>query len=171
MTAVAGKNMDGRSKKEMSECFICESDQDDAKFKVKAASLLQYTLCGVPSVYYGDEIGMQGYVDPLNRKCYPWGNEDLELYNWHKKLGEIRRGYKVFVDGEYEEVFKSDGVFVYKRTSPDCEILIAVNVFEKDYVLEFFGELKDLLSGEKYTNLIELQGKSFFLLVNDNTEG
>ena len=155
----------------MANMIIPDKDIERARFKLKVATLLQYTLCGVPSVYYGDEIGMQGYVDPLNRKCYPWGNEDLELYNWHKKLGEIRRGYKVFVDGEYEEVFKSDGVFVYKRTSPDCEILVAVNVFEKDYVLEFFGELKDLLSGEKYTNLIELQGKSFFLLANDNTEG
>ena len=40
---------------------------------MKMASAIQYTLPGVPSLYYGDEAGMEGYQDPFNRGCYPWG--------------------------------------------------------------------------------------------------
>lgn len=36
-----------------------------------AASAMQYTLPGVPCVYYGDEAGMEGYKDPFNWGCYP----------------------------------------------------------------------------------------------------
>ena len=40
------------------------------------ASFLQFTLPGAPSIYYGDEAGMEGYRDPFNRRTFPWGRED-----------------------------------------------------------------------------------------------
>src|SRR4051794_41956757 len=39
---------------------------------VRLATLLQATLPGAPCVYYGDEVGMQGGVDPANRGGFPW---------------------------------------------------------------------------------------------------
>ena len=122
-------------------------------------------MCGVPSVYYGDEIGMQGYVDPLNRQCYPWGNEDQEILAWYKKLANIRNAYSAFESGEFEEIFKSDGVYVYKRFDEKSELLMAVNVSNSSYVIEFDDDLFDLLSGEKYSKYCELNGKSFLVLI------
>ena len=46
---------------------------------MKMASLIQFTLPGVPSVYYGDEVGMQGMKDPFNRGCMQWDNKNTEL--------------------------------------------------------------------------------------------
>jgi hypothetical protein len=55
------------------------------------ASFLQYTLPGAPSLYYGDEAGMEGYNDPFNRRTYPWGRENPELLSHHRNLGQLRK--------------------------------------------------------------------------------
>ena len=54
------------------------------------ASFLQYTLPGAPSIYYGDEAGMEGHKDPFNRRTYPWGREDAELLGHYRQLGALR---------------------------------------------------------------------------------
>ena len=55
------------------------------------ASFLQYTLPGCPSLYYGDEAGMEGYKDPFNRRPYPWGREDWDLIHHFRRLGQLRK--------------------------------------------------------------------------------
>jgi 4-alpha-glucanotransferase len=69
-----------------------------AKACVKLASLMIFTLPGMPSVYYGDEAGLQGMKDPFNRKPYPWGREDGELLGWYRSISALRD--KVFRKGE-----------------------------------------------------------------------
>ena len=65
---------------------------------LKLAAFLLYTLPGVPSLYYGDEAGMQGGSDPFNRAGYPWGKEDDELLKFYKKLGINHTMNPVFKD-------------------------------------------------------------------------
>lgn len=55
------------------------SDRELAVQKLKAAAALQYTLPGVPCLYYGDEAGMEGYEDPFNRRFFPWLSRDESL--------------------------------------------------------------------------------------------
>ena len=47
--------------------------------RLKLFSLVQMTFPGVPCIYYGDEVGAEGYADPYNRGTYPWGKEDQEI--------------------------------------------------------------------------------------------
>ncbi len=96
---------------------------------LKLAAVLQYTLPGVPSLYYGDEAGMEGYGDPFCRKAYPWGNENLDLIDFYKKLGNIRRNNKCFAGGNFIPVYANMGHIAYIRESADKEnaLLIAVN--------------------------------------------
>ena len=56
-----------------------------------AAALLLFCFPGSPTVYYGDEAGMEGFEDPFNRRTYPWGREDGELLEWYTALGKARR--------------------------------------------------------------------------------
>lgn len=95
---------------------------------MKIASLIQYTLPGVPSLYYGDEIGMQGLKDPFNRECMAWDNQNKELLRWYKRLGEIRRGCKCLAKGEFIPVFSSHKTIAYKRSDGSSELLLAVNL-------------------------------------------
>ena len=81
---------------------------------LKLASLMQYTLPGIPCVYYGDEAGMEGYRDPFNRGCFPWGHEDAELVNWYRSLGKIRHSCEVLKQrGTLEPYYADDDCFVY----------------------------------------------------------
>ncbi len=82
---------------------------------LKLAAVLQFTLPGVPSVYYGDEAGMQGYGDPFCRAGYPWGKENTELLDFYKKLGTFRRSSPVFASGEFEPIYANFGDIVYIR--------------------------------------------------------
>ena len=58
--------------------------------RLMVGAMLLYAFPGSPTVYYGDEAGVQGYEDPLNRCTYPWGQEDERLLAWYRKLGALR---------------------------------------------------------------------------------
>ena len=62
-----------------------------ARERLLAASFLQYTLPGCPSLYYGDEALMEGHKDPFNRRTFPWGHEDRELQQHYRRLGLLRK--------------------------------------------------------------------------------
>ena len=70
-----------------------------ARERLFFASTLQYTLPGVPCLYYGDEAGMQGFEDPLNRGTYPWGREDKKLLSHYRALGKMRAQYGELLKG------------------------------------------------------------------------
>jgi glycosidase len=77
---------------------------------------IQFFLPGVPCIYYGDEAGQQGYKDPFNRRCYPWGKEDKELVEYVKELGRVRRSSKLFIDGKFSILYMDDNVIAFSRT-------------------------------------------------------
>lgn len=102
---------------------------------LRLAAVLQYTLPGVPSLYYGDEVGMTGLRDPFNRAAYPWGNEDMELLRFYRRLGRLRAQNACFAGGEFVPIFSHFGHLCYVRRSPDSEVLVAVNRWhEPDYI-------------------------------------
>lgn len=168
LSAISPENVNGKTKKELSEMMISDNLYAECIFKLKCATILQYFLYGVPSIYYGDEVGMQGYTDPLNRKCFPWGNEDLKILDWYKKLGKIRREYSVFKDGDYQTVYCNNGAFVFKRVNKNQEVLIAVNVGDEDVFLEFQGTIFELLTNTEFSNEYLLNKNSFGVFVCKN---
>ena len=83
--------------------------------KLKIAALWQMTFPGVPCIYYGDEAGVEGYTDPLNRRTYPWGREDKELLAWYKHLTALRNSHPVLRTGDWLPVDTEDDVLAYMR--------------------------------------------------------
>jgi glycosidase len=82
---------------------------------LRAASLLQYTLPGSPSIYYGDEAGMEGYKDPFNRGYFPWGKENSELVEFYRALGKIRKECSQFVSSPCRFISAVMGCVAYSR--------------------------------------------------------
>ncbi len=76
---------------------------------------MQFTLPGVPCVYYGDEAGMEGYRDPFNRGCYPWGREDAGLLEWYRSLGRLRAACACLREGEFVPVRAKGDTLAYLR--------------------------------------------------------
>ena len=163
LSALSNVDVNGMTKEEQSKITIDGENFDIAKFRVKVASLLQYTLCGVPSLYYGDEIGMQGFVDPLNRRCFDWENGDSDLSSWYKFLGKIRKEYSCLKDGDFELVYSSQGTFIYKRLG-EKELLIAVNLSSDQLFLDYNGTMIDIISNKEFVNEIQLDSNTIMLL-------
>lgn len=166
LSAVSGLDYHGKPKSQLENLHLSEKALEKAKFKVKCASLLQYFLCGVPSLYYGEEVGMQGFSDPLNRRCYPWGNEDKELLDWFITLGKIRREYSAFKEGEYQRIYAKNGTLIFKRVDKDCEVLVAINLGDKEIDLRYEGVLVNLFDNSKFYNKVTLTKQSFGVFVN-----
>ena len=95
--------------------------------RLKAAAVIQYTLPGVPSLFYGDEAGVQGFGDPFCRATYPWGHENQELISFYKDLGKVRKECKAFVDGDFYTVFADENSIAFTRNSKNSTAFIAVN--------------------------------------------
>lgn len=83
--------------------------------RAKVAVLWQMTFPGVPSVYYGDEIGLQGYRDPYCRGTYDWENGDTELRQWTKRLIKLRNGHMALQTGKLLPLYANGDVYGYAR--------------------------------------------------------
>ena len=128
ITRLAGENPDGHDRAwQFEHNTLSEFDYLKGISMMKIASLIQFTLPGVPSIYYGDEIGMQGMKDPFNRGCMPWDKPNEELLKWYKRLGQIRHSSKAFIDGDFEKLYCDGGVIAYSRSSEGDNILVAIN--------------------------------------------
>jgi glycosidase len=73
------------------ERFLTKISRDIAKAKL--GYLLLFTLCGVPAIYYGDEIGLLGGRDPDCRRTFNWDESQwmTTLRDWIKKLIRFRK--------------------------------------------------------------------------------
>lgn len=146
----------GKSKEQLSKLFLDEENLLIAIERLKIATILQYTLFGVPSIYYGDEVGMQGFFDPYNRKFFPWGEENVEIQNWYKLIGNIRNSYSAFTDGEFKEVYANGGLYAFIRSDENSQILIVTNVGNNNTIFEFDGTLVNLIDKKEYVGKLDI---------------
>lgn len=102
------------SPSEREEYRLSEPARERAVRRLKLLVLLQMTLPGVPSVYYGDEAGLEGYSDPYNRGTYPWGREDREILQWHKQMIWLRNEYDVLKEGDFKPFYIGDDVLGFR---------------------------------------------------------
>lgn len=115
------------------------SDTFVAKKRLMLCASLQYTLPGVPCVYYGDEVGLEGYEDPFNRRCYPWGKEDEVLLGFYRNLGKMRKKWsKVFAQGKYVPVKSEGGILEFERENNGKKLRIIANASEFSYQLPVY---------------------------------
>ncbi len=89
LTELSGKG-EGMSKRDKAEFRLSGEELEAALAREKAAALLQFTLPGNPCIYYGDEIGMEGFDDPLNRAFFRWDDVKCELQEFYKQLSQLK---------------------------------------------------------------------------------
>lgn len=146
---VLGRGDEPKTREEMANSKLSLSELNRAIKKLKVAAVLEYTLYGLPSLYYGDEILTEGEKDPFNRTCFCWENlkKPCEILDLYKRLGQIRSEESVFKNGETEVLTARGGVFSFRRYIGDEEIIIAVNGSEYSYLVSLDTVAVDLLSG------------------------
>ena len=96
-----------------------------ARRRLMLGAMLLYAFPGSPTVYYGDEAGVQGYEDPLNRCTYPWGQEDERLLAWYRKLGALRCSRPSLQQGGISYPLAAGGGLAVRRCC-GSEVTVAV---------------------------------------------
>ena len=101
----------------------------------KIASVMQYTLPGAPTLYYGDEAGLCGWTDPDDRRAYPWGNEDAELIAFHRELYGFRKKHPCVRKGSFKPVCSGRGYIAYARFDGSDRFVTVCSAGETDLEL------------------------------------
>ena len=127
ITALVGESCEYHDREWQSRQNLTDEQYEKGVKLLRLAAVIQYTLPGVPSLYYGDEAGMQGYKDPFNRGCYPWGNENLDLIRFYQTLGRIRKEADCLREGSFFTISEMLSCLAYERVSEKDALLIIVN--------------------------------------------
>lgn len=132
---------------------MCEG----SKSKMKLAAMFQFTYPGTPCVYYGDEVGLDGKGDPDCRKCMEWDKDkqDLELFDFYKKLIELRKSHPALRAGSIRFLLAEEGgtKLAYERRINDENVLVFLNNDATIQTVQLNVEGKvwrDLFSGKEW---------------------
>jgi glycosidase len=112
--------------------------------KLISAFTILYTVYGVPSVFYGDEAGMEGHRDPFCRRPYPWGREESVLVETVRFLGELRRTHPSLAGGAFRVIHHSARAIAYERVLDNDHLIIASNMGDDALTLDLAGRWKRL---------------------------
>lgn len=115
---------------------------ENGKKRMMLAALIQFTMPGMPTVYYGDEVGMTGDDDPDDRRTYPWqaqgGSPDTALRDYYKSLAALRGNNTALVNGKFQVLYvnDTDGSVAYGRKNNKRAVIVALNRSDGDKVLD-----------------------------------
>lgn len=180
LDAVLHKNFENISFNTDRVQFNCFSSHDTRRLRsvftdikqFKTAISMQFTLIGAPTIYYGDEIGIKGGVDPDNRGTMNWNIfENLnecprakEIFCHYKNLIKIRKERRALSEGIMLTLLVDDmrEIYAYSRFSDDGDCVIVVISKEdvtEDIVIdltdtpfEYTKKWKSVFGGEEFVN-------------------
>ena len=149
----------------------------------RQAVIMQMTLQGAPTIYYGDEVGVCGWTDPDNRRSFPWGKEDWNILEFHKYAIGLHKRHKSLRYGSLIPILGEKDLIAYIRAVKDEQMLVVIYTgseeIEVDIPVWLMGlKNKDslvrvMLSEETSYNVgayaIEVKGISAKLKLKKNT--
>lgn len=105
---------------------------------------------GIFSIFYGDEVGMQGLNNLANRRSFPWNNIDKELLSYVQTLGQFRKKYPFLRKADFRLLELTPEVVTFERMDDKNKMFIAVNNTDSDKEIYLPSEYRD---GEKVLTL------------------
>lgn len=127
ITALSGDDEINLSTEEKSRFRMPREKYALAQKRLRSAYLTLIFMPGIPSIFYGDEAGIEGYGDPYCRRVYPWGKQDRSLLEYYSQAGKLRRGEPLFSDGESKLYRLTDDQLIFGRENDTSAILLVVN--------------------------------------------
>ncbi len=144
--------------------------------RLKLGLTYLFSAPGIPIMYYGTEIALDGGEDPDNRRLMNF-RTDKELIDYVTKLGELREKLPSLRRGDFELLYEKDGMALFKRTYKNETTVIAINNTSKtqkvtlDDELEQGKELRGLLAGDlvrskdgKYDIILDRETAEIYVL-------
>ena len=132
---------------------------NDNKKKQHLAAAFQLLLPGMPMIYYGDEYAMPGANDPDCRRGMYWDEEyqDKEMYEWYKRLIQVRKSHACIVEGELAEIVTEDGegTVVLIRKNGEETIAMIFNCSSSAKKFNAYTEKYNLLTENTFDGKVE----------------
>ena len=141
-----------KRKSERAGFKMSKEDFEKGITMMKCASFLQTFLPGVPCIYYGDEIGMQGFEDPFCRMPMKWHEIHKPLLDWYQKIMKIRKENRPLYKGGLKVKHCNDGYIIFDRTIENETVRLFVNCSDKNLSFNFKGY--DLINEKEVTKVI-----------------
>lgn len=149
-----------------------------AKGRLMLALLIQMLSPGVPCVFYGDEVGLQGLADPYNRATYPWNHEDVDTKKMYEAAIRLRLNHPEFVHYDVLPFSVGEDVYAFWRfvkhlglrflvavnRSLEEEHVITVDVRPNAQVEGLFGDCKYILDEDGLHITLPRLGGCVFLV-------
>ncbi len=148
---------------------LSENEREVGIRLLKIAAALQYTSYGIPSVYYGDEVGLEGYGDPFCRMPFPWNDIDgsyrEDILAYYRMLGKMRLENEAFDGGDFRILSHSGSALAFERVKGDNRILVIANR-GGEFCLELGEdeEYTDIESGERVFGTVRVDRDRVLLL-------
>ncbi|HCR3327268.1 TPA: maltodextrin glucosidase [Citrobacter freundii] len=128
----------GLSHQQQLRMFNQLDSHDTARFKsllgkdvarLPLAVVWLFTWPGVPCIYYGDEVGLDGNNDPFCRKPFPWQPEkqNANLLALYQRLAILRHQSQALRHGGCQVIYAEDNVVVFVRVLNRQRVLVAIN--------------------------------------------
>ena len=128
-------------------------------------------LPGILSIFYGDEVGIEGMGNLSNRRPFTWNNQDIDLLQFFKHMGQIRNKEKFLEDAELEIMDINNKYILFKRNSELESALIAVNRSGEKINIPIPNEYKDIkpsyILGNSNINELDSHGALVLKLKKD----
>jgi glycosidase len=105
--------------------------------RVKLALQCLYALPGAPTVYYGDEIGLEGQHDPDNRRGMIWEEERWQrtILDGLGQMARLRAALPALRDGRYQRLYAYDGHLAFARVLEGQTIIVTINASPNPWTL------------------------------------
>ncbi len=159
LTALAGKSEGGYTMEELATLRLSEEEYAKGRRLLILGYLILATLPGIPSIYYGDEVGLEGYSDPFNRRPYPWHRRDAVLLSAYRYIGRMRRSEPLLRDGRLRLFVLTEEVFVFARTKGKRALLVVANRGARGLTLSFSSPVRVLFGRDRRTLSYALAGE------------
>ena len=124
---VLGASQVPQSKDARAAYRLSPAERQRGEALVRLASLILFTFPGSPTVYYGDEVGLEGFEDPFNRGTFPLGPAGSPLTPWFLRLGALRKEMTSLQRGTIDYLAAQGPLLAYTRTWEDQVALTVVN--------------------------------------------
>ena len=148
---------------------LSEKERREGIKMLRIAAALQFTAYGIPSVYYGDEVGLEGYGDPFCRMPFPWGSIDRtyreEILEYYRMLGKIRLEESALDGGDFRILKHTESAIAFVREKNDSKLVVIANRGD-EFTLQLDSEYryKSLESGEIFTQSVRIGRDSVMIL-------